>query len=86
MSAASANELSILFTDRHLIALRRQRLGRGLLVQRFLGASVQSSILGTYLIARFTLAGFSLRLLRMFMQELSSCVLYEKAKDILRVF
>lgn len=32
-----------------------------------------------------TLAGFWSHLLRMRMQELSSCVLYEKAKDTLRI-
>lgn len=74
-----------LFTDRHLIVLRMQRLGRGLLVQRYGGASVQSSLLGTYLIAKFTLFGFSSHLLRMLSQEPSSCVVYEKAKDILRI-
>lgn len=49
------------------------------------GASVQSSLLGTYLIVRVTLADFSTHLLRMFMQKLSSRVFYKKAGDILRI-
>lgn len=74
-----------LFTDRHRIVLRMQTKER--IACPEMPKSICAEQLTRYLFNSqvHTLAGFSPHLLRMRMQELSSCAFYEKAEDTLRI-